>query len=154
VVLVELQALSQSPPPQMASNATPIVQEELLTISFKNYRQFECELEIFLNGYGVTDNEKRILITLSFMCGQYFDNFIQEFVNCSTATDPPQQGTWANFKATVKARFQNKKFTQETRERLEHFKQNKMKVDDYFTQLDMMFTDTAVTEDAEKICIL
>jgi hypothetical protein len=29
-----------------------------------------------------------------------------------------------------------------------------MKVDDYFTQLDMIFTDTAVIDDAKKICIL
>jgi hypothetical protein len=29
-----------------------------------------------------------------------------------------------------------------------------MKVDDYFTQLDMMFTDAAVIDNAEKICIL
>jgi hypothetical protein len=122
--------------------------------SYKNYRQFERELEIFLNGYGVTDSEKKILIALSFMRGQYADDFVQDFVNRCTATDPPTWGTWRDFKATVKARFQNKNFAQETRERLEHFKQGKMKVDDYFTQLDMMFTDAAVIDDAEKIRIL
>jgi hypothetical protein len=122
--------------------------------SYKNYRQFEHELKIVLNGYGVTDNEKKILIALSFMRGQYADDFVQEFISRCTATDPLTWGTWANFKATVKARFQNKNFVQETQERLEHFKQGKMKVDDYFTQLDMMFTDATVTDDAEKMRIL
>ena len=45
---------------------------------------------------------------------------------------------------------------QESREHLETFKQGKLNIDDYFTQLDMMFTDAKIpaTAHAEKIRIL
>jgi hypothetical protein len=101
----------------------------------------------------VTDEQTKIFIALSYMRGQYADEFVQEYINRCMSVDPPVWGSWANFKMNLRSHFQNKTFKQETRESLEHFHQGKLSVNDYFTKLNVMFADAGLTTttDAEKI---
>ena len=122
--------------------------------SYKEFRKFLREIELFLNGYKITENDAKIIMALSYMCGQHVDEFVQKYVDDATSNNPPVWGTWNDFKNRLKDRFQNKNFLQESRERLEYFQQGKMNIDEFFTKLETLFTDSGVTTDNEKIRIL
>jgi len=121
--------------------------------SYKNYRPFMCDLEIFLAGYGVTDDAKKILIALSYMRGGHADEFVTESYENAVA-NAGDWGSYADFLLRLKTRFQSKNLIQESREKLERFTQDRMLIDEYFTKLDMTFADAQVTNDAEKIRIV
>jgi hypothetical protein len=122
--------------------------------SYKEFRKFLCEIELFLNGYKITENDAKIITALSYMRGQHVDEFVQKYVDDATSNNPPVWGTWNDFKNRLRDRFQNKNFSQESREKLEYFQQGKMNIDEFFTKLEILFTDGGVTTDNEKIRIL
>jgi hypothetical protein len=141
-------------PTPSAANGVKFNPPTLFDGQYRNFRQFQRELEIFLSGYRITDDQTMILTTLSFMRGGYADEFCQEIVNTAISQSLTDWGTWDDFRTKLEDRFRDKNFRKDRREHLEHFRQTKMLVDEYFTKLDMLFADAGVTDDAEKIRLL
>jgi hypothetical protein len=120
--------------------------------SYKNYRQFIRELTIFLNGYKISDDQTKILVALSFMRGGHTEEFVQEITH--KYEKDKTWGTWDDFKSRLEARFQSRNLVQDAREQLEAFQQSKLLIDEFFTKLDMLFSDAQVTDDNEKVRII
>lgn len=141
-----------NPAPTTHSNGVKFNTPDIFDGSFRNFRKFQRDLDIFLTGYGVADDEKKIMVALSYMRGTHAEEFVQETYNNYVRAG--NWGTYDAFKDRMKERFQSKNLVQEAREKLEKFVQDKMLVDEYFTRLDMIFADAEVTEDSEKIRII
>ena len=122
--------------------------------SYKNFRTFLRDLTIFLDGNEVTSDTKKILIALSYMRQGAASEFVQEEANAAMANDPPDWGTWSTFITRLKARFLPKNLARDARDQLEQYQQGKKLIDEYITQLEILFNDAGLTDDAEKICIL
>jgi len=111
------------------------------------------DLEIFLAGYGVTDDAKKILIALSYMRGGHADEFVTESYENAVA-NAGDWGSYADFLLRLKTRFQSKNLVQESHEKLKKFTQDRMLIDEYLTKLNMTFANAQVANDAEKIHII
>ena len=87
------------------------------------------------------------------MRGGHADEFVTETYDQAVA-NAGNWGTYTDFITCLKTRFQSKNLVQESHEKLEKFTQDQMLIDEYFTKLDMTFTDAQVTDEAKKIHIL
>jgi hypothetical protein len=86
------------------------------------------------------------------MRGGHTDEFVQEVTH--NADIDGSWGTWDDFKSRLDTRFQSRNLVQDAREQLEAFQQSKLLIDEFFTRLDMLFSDAKVTDDNEKIRIV
>lgn len=120
--------------------------------SYTKYRTFIQEVELFLRGYNVTDDQQRIIITLSYMKDGPALEWRQHFVEQAITAD--DFGSWNDFRNALNTRFKDKILKERARERVENFVQGKLTIDEYIAQLEKLFTDAELTDDNEKVRIL
>jgi hypothetical protein len=113
------------------------------------------EVNIYLRVKKITDDEDKILTTLSYMktglAASWADRFWDENSTKTTL------GTWLNVSKDIKETFSTKDVAKEARQRLEDFRQGTRMIDEFFTLFETMASDAEITGtefDAERIHLL
>ena len=120
--------------------------------SHTQYKTFIQELELFLRGYHVADDQTKIIVALSYMKEGPALEWRHQFVDNALATD--NFGTWTAFKNALETRFKDKILKERAREKVESFVQGKLTIDEYIAQLEKLFSDAELTDNDEKVRIL
>jgi hypothetical protein len=117
------------------------------------FRDWSRQIVVFLKARKVIDDSDKILTTLSYMkkgnaaiwAQQYVDRYIQS----------PTMGTWEEFTNALFARFGDRTHARKVREKLEHFPQGRITIDEYMNRFESMTADAGLDEvENEKIRLL
>ena len=136
------------------TTATPtkvkVAEPDVFDGSPYKFRDWLRQLTIFIRAREIKDDEKKILIALSYMksgtatawANRWFDK------NGTKAS----LGSWADFQTELEAAFQDKDAKRKARERLETYKQRDARIDDFISRFDSLTADAGIdSSDDEQI---
>ena len=139
------------------TTATPtkvkVAEPDVFDGSPYKFRDWLRQLTIFIRAREIKDDEKKILIALSYMksgtatawANRWFDK------NGTKAS----LGSWADFQTELEAAFQDKDAKRKARERLETYKQRDARIDDFISRFDSLTADAGIdSSDDEQIRLL
>jgi Retrotransposon gag protein/Zinc knuckle len=140
-----------------AINTTPpkvrVADPSFFDGSHSKFRTWWREINNFLRAKQITEDEARILTTLSFIRGgpaEYWANHYTD--TCFAAADATP--TWQQFTNNIKAAFQDRNQDAAAREKLEGFQQGNHAVDDFFSRFEILLSDAGLTDEKESIRLL
>jgi hypothetical protein len=110
------------------------------------YKGWLRQLELFMRGRKVTDDEDKIITALSYMntgpATSWAENFIDDHAGGF--------GTWVDFRTLLNASFTDHTETKRARDALEHLSQGRQTVDEFFGRLEALLRQAELTDDAER----
>jgi hypothetical protein len=119
-----------------------------------NFRTFHRQVLIYIAGQEITKDDKKILLTLSYMKKSLAETWAQRFFD-TTLGDGKSMGTWDEFLVILKAAFLDQGNEKKAREDVEHLEQGKKRIDEYINQLESLLKDAGIlTNDKECIRLL
>ena len=120
--------------------------------SYSKYRSWLQKVELFHRGHKITNDEQKIITTLSYMTEGPALDWCQAYTDHALTND--NFGTWAVFKSNLDHRFKDQVTKEKTREKLETFRQERQHIDEFIANLERFFNDAELTNESEKIRIL
>jgi len=120
--------------------------------SHSKFRGWLRQVKIYHRGNHITDDEDRILSTLSCMKEGPAAVWAQRFAD--QHLDQKDLGKWDDFIKALEATFQDHTATKKAREQVEHFTQGRQLVDEFFNHLDTLLSEAEVTAETEKVRLL
>ena len=113
---------------------------------FSNWIQ---EVELYLLGNGVSEDQTKILFALSYMTGGPAGAWKNTFF--TSATDADNFGTWADFKKKLVETFKEGDSAEIANNQLDLLVQGNSNAEDYTAVFETIWAKTGLTDEAEKI---
>jgi Retrotransposon gag protein/Zinc knuckle len=113
-----------------------------------HFRSWIRQLNLYLRGRRVTDDEGKILTALSYMKGGAAEIWAERFVR---ERGDSSYGSWDDFVASLRESFTDHTAERRARDELDRFTQDRLGVDEFFNRLESLFSDAAMTTESEKI---
>ena len=140
----------------MAAAAPPkikVAEPEAFDGSASKFRDWHRQLLIYIRGCRITDDDDKILLTLSYMKSGTAAAWATRFFDSTVTND--NFGSWNQFEDQLKATFEDKTQGRRARERLENFRQGSRNIDDYVSRFQALAQDANLHgHDAELIRLL
>ena len=102
--------------------------------SYSKYRSWLQKVELFHRGHKITNDEQKIIMTLSYMTEGPALDWCQAYTDHALTND--NFGTWAVFKSNLDHRFKDQVTKEKTREKLETFRQERQHIDEFIANLE------------------
>jgi hypothetical protein len=118
------------------------------------YRDWSRTVTLYLHTRKITDDEDKIITTLTYMKGGAAAVFADAYVDTNFVRIPAVPDTWAQFVAKMDDAFEDKNATKKAREQLESFPQGLKKVDVWMAEIETLFSKAGLTKEEEKIRLL
>jgi hypothetical protein len=117
------------------------------------FRDWIRQLAIYVRGNGITKDDDRILLALSYMKGGTASSWAAQYIDNNLAK--PNLGPWQTFYKELELAFEDRTATKRVREEIESFTQGRQKIDEFFNKFEMMAQDAGLaTSEVEKIRLI
>src|SRR6202048_1068285 len=151
--IAPVQALPQIPMAATAPLKIKVAEPEAFDGSASKFRDWHRQLLIYIRGCRITDDDDKILLTLSYMKSGTATAWATRFFDSTVTND--NFGSWNQFEDQLKATFEDKTQGRRARERLENFRQGSRNIDDYVSRFQALAQDANLHgHDAELIRLL
>ena len=123
--------------------------------SHEKYRSWIREVKIKLLVDKIKTDQEKILCTLQYMKSRTALELRDTYLDEATKNpDRPNFGTWKAFLSLLDDRFIDHHYQTRAREKVENFTQDRLSIQEFLIQLEMLFTRADLTDDGEKTRIL
>jgi hypothetical protein len=116
------------------------------------YRAWIQKIELFHRAHQITNDEQRIITTLSYMTEGSALDWCQAFTDVSLTCN--DFGSWSIFKEQLDHWFKDQGTKEKSRDKLESYRQERQQIDEFVANLEWLFNDTKPTDESEKIRLL
>ena len=120
--------------------------------SHSKYHDWLCQVKLFHRGKHLTADDDKIISTLSYMTEGSAATWAQRYAD--DHLDSPSMGKWDEFAAELDSSFKDHTATKKARDKVEHFVQGKVLIDEFMNSFEMLLADAELSDDAEQIRLL
>ena len=117
------------------------------------FRDWMRQVNLYLRGRRITADDDRIIVTLSYMKGGTASTWAGRFLDDTMGVHQPL-GTYTDFVALLKATYEDRTAGARARDRLDHFLQHDLTIDDFVNQFETLVQEAGLTDDKEKTRLL
>jgi len=122
--------------------------------TYSRFRPWLREVKVKILIDKLQAEQDKILCAIQYMKKGQAAEFRDMFLDLVFAKEPLDFGTWEEFEAQLKARFTDQLHKDHVRERVEHFRQGRLPVQEFLVRIEQMFDQAELTSEEERIRIL
>src|SRR5204863_9091911 len=120
--------------------------------SHSKYRDWIRQVKLFHRGKHLTTADDKIISTLSYMMEESAATWAQRYADDDL--DSPSMGKWDEVAAELDSSFKDHTATKKAQDKVEHFVQGKVLIDEFMNSFDMLLADAELSDDTERIRLL